>query len=54
MAQSGVGLNYIYNKILNALKTKGRCKYISPLLTASTWRFLGVKLKEEIMKIYLV
>ena len=28
--EGGVGLNYTYSKILNALKTKGRCKYTSP------------------------
>ena len=29
MACHGIGLNYTYKEILNALKTKGRCKYIS-------------------------
>ena len=29
MAWYGIGLNYTYKEILNALKTKGRCKYIS-------------------------
>ena len=31
VAWSGIGLNYTYKEILNALKTKGRCKDI-PLL----------------------
>ena len=30
----GIGLNYTYKEILNALKTKGRCKY-TPLLVCS-------------------
>ena len=29
VAWHGIGLNYTYKEILNALKTKGRCKYIS-------------------------
>ena len=31
MEWHGIGLNYTYNEILNALKTKGRCKGV-PLL----------------------
>ena len=31
----GIGLNYTYKEILNALKTKGRCKY-TPLLKCTS------------------
>ena len=37
----GVSLNYTYRKILNTLKSKGRCKYISLL------KFSNKLLKEE-------
>ena len=40
MAWYGIGLNYTYKEILNALKTKGRCKdvilLLSPLLIAKS------------------
>ena len=29
MSWHDIGLNYTYKEILNALKTKGRCRYIS-------------------------